>query len=255
MKTLVFSKDRAFQLDGFLRSWKEYVGVQRVHVLYRATAPRHQQAYDEVFRVHPWASPWIETTFKTDVMNWLPTSGDVICFVDDQIFIRHWDGWATSGLSLRHGLHLTSNYSTREQQPLPAYCDEFVGEDLISWRWSEGRAAWGYPLALDGHVFTAREFRAWLEPLEFTSPNTLEAGLQRYLPQFADRVGFCYRKAKVVNIPWNRVQTDYPNRFGLFTAEDMLRIWEGGQRLNLSAYDDVLPQSVHEEFPLEVEPR
>ena len=256
MKALVFSKDRALQLDGFLRSWERYVGRHPVHVLYRATTPRHQHAYDDVFRTSTYATPRIETDFKSDVMAWLPTSGDVVCFVDDQLFIRHWDGWTTPGLSLRHGLHLTSNYSTREQQPLPPYCDECAGEDLVSWRWSEGRAAWGYPLALDGHIFDAHEFSAWLEPVAFSSPNTLEASLQRYLPQFATRVGFCYRQSKVVNIPWNRVQAEYPNRCGgLFTAEDFLAMWEDGHRLNLDAYDGLVPQSVHEELTLELEPK
>jgi len=253
--TLVFSKDRALQLDAFLRSYAAYVGRGVVHVLWTASTPRHEAAY-RALPPRPWVRMVAQSdAFQADVLALVPTVGTVLLFVDDQLFVRRWDGTGTPGLSLRLGLHLTHDYAAGgAAQPLPPAWA--VGDDQIAWHWRDGAYAWGYPLSLDGHVFDAREFRQMLEAITCTSPNTLEAALQVFRPQWLDRVGRCYRAAKVVNLPWNLVQTDWVNPHGTtHHADALLTYWEAGQQIALGPLAGVLNTSTHQEYPLTLEPR
>lgn len=259
MTTIVFSKDRALQLDAFLRSYRDHVTppLGRVHVLYTATSKRHLAAYQQVFAVHAFAVSHAETVFKADLLALLPTAGNVVFFVDDQIFVRPWTVLEAPGLSLRLGTNLTRNYASGDApQSLPPF--EIADGDLLSWRWGDGTLAWGYPLSLDGHVFTLADIRPLIEASDFTSPNTLESALQRFVPRFLEKRGTCYRLSKVVNVPWNRVQRDYDNRFSrdtYATPDRLLSVWEGGEQVDLQPLSGVLNESCHQEFPLMLEAR
>jgi hypothetical protein len=258
MTSIVFSKDRALQLDAFLRSHRVNVAeAGEVRVLYLATSMRHARAYADVFARHPGVTPTPQSlSFKQDVLDLLPRDGHVVFFVDDIVFIRPWSGHGEPGLSLRLGLHLTYNYATGGMvQLLP---DPFTTHQngTVSWRWSDGCEAWGYPLALDGHVFDAQEMLVLAVSCVFHSPNTFESALQKFLPQFIVRRGACYREARVVNVPWNRVQTDWHMLCGAGNdAEQMLAHWETGKQIDLSGIYGVLNTSVHQEFPLVLEDR
>ena len=243
------------QLDAFLRSYREHVSpLGVIHVLYLATSPRHASAYDEVFALYDFAVPHVQAVFKSNLLYLLPSEGNVVFFVDDQVFVRPWTVVEEPGLSLRLGLHLTRNYNSSDAlQPLPPH--EIDGEH-VSWRWQDGQMAWGYPLSVDGHVYDAAEMRWMIAPIHFHSPNTLESALQHFTPRFMERLGTCYRETKVVNIPWNSVQSDWMNRCGAGNeVDEMLTHWEAGKRINLSRIYGVLNESTHQEFPLMLEAR
>lgn len=256
MTTIVFSKDRAMQLEAFLRSYKRHVAPLRgIFILYAASSEYHEKAYREVFDAYQFAVPVLQSdSFKMDVLRLVPVEGNVVFFVDDQVFIRPWIVVEESGLSLRHGLHLTRNYNSNDApQAIPPY--ETLDDGRISWRWADGEMAWGYPLSLDGHVYHAGEMRAMIEAIEFRSPNTLESELQQFAPSFMQRQATCYRQSKVVNVPWNTVQTDWVNRYAGLSSGEMLEHWEAGKRIALWGIDGVLNESVHQEFPLMLEAR
>jgi hypothetical protein len=255
MTAIVFSKDRAMQLDALLRSYKTHVtSLRDVCVLYTASTLRHVRAYREVFSAHKHATPFAQSdSFKTDLLQLIPEDSNVVFFVDDQVFTRPWTVVEESGLSLRLGLHLTYDYAYgSKHQPLPLHR---IFGDRVSWNWREGEGSWGYPLSLDGHVFEAKEMRGMIEAIDFHSPNTLEAGLQAFVSCFLPRRGTCYRESKIVNVPWNIVQTDWHNRNAGLSAEDLLSAWEAGMQIDLSGIYGVLNESVHQEFPLKLVPR
>lgn len=254
MTTIVFSKDRAMQLHAFLRSYRDHVTpVTSIDVLYQATSTRHEQAYAAVFKEMPFAWPVPQSSFRYDVLDLLPPSGNVVFFVDDQIFVRPWSVQERHGLSLRLAPHLSRCYPLNIEQAVPSFEHE---DDLLLWRWSDGQHDWGYPLSLDGHVFDLAEVRPWIASLHFDSPNMLEAALQQFTSKFATRRGACYSKSTVVNTPWNRVQTDYENRNAAsVTVEEMLAFWEDGKKIDTHALYGVLNESAHQEFPLVLEDR
>src|SRR5678816_3011776 len=102
MTFIVFSKDRALQLDAFLRSVMRFVTpLPRVSVIWFPSSPRHTKAYIDVFVRHRWARSHREGLFKQDVLDDLPARGCVTFFVDDQIFVRPWQVENLPGISLR----------------------------------------------------------------------------------------------------------------------------------------------------------
>lgn len=258
MTTIVFSRDRALQLEAFLHSYRDHVEPRRpLHVMYRATSHRHAAAYTSLFDAESWVMPVPDKasgSFKETLLHLLPRNGTVVFFVDDQVFIRPWRVEELPGLSLRLGLNLTYNYNSSDApQPLPPFS---IQGEHVTWRWSDGVCAWRYPLSTDGHVYDLAEFRPMVESTAFDSPNTFESGLQAFLPQFLERIGMCYRESRVLNIPWNRVQTDWFNRSGIdHTAGAMLDYWENGKRIAVQSLYGVHNESVHQEFPLILESR
>lgn len=259
MTTIVFSKDRAMQLDAFLRSFRAHVSPAGtpVHVLFRGTNARHDAAYVEVFAQH---ADFVTAhrqgaSFKADVLGLLPAKGIVVFFVDDQVFVRPWAVQQIDGLSLRLSPHLTKNYASNDApQPVPALVPVF--DYLLTWKWRDGELAWGYPLSVDGHLYDVHDVRQMLEAIAFTSPNTMESGLQAFVEEFLDRPAYCYTYAKVVNIPWNQVQDDWNNRCSnVYTSDQLLTLWEHGQRVDLEPLTGLVNESVHQVLPLLLEPR
>lgn len=259
--SVVFSKDRAMQLEAFLHS-KELLVVSSiddlVYVYYTASSIAHGKAYREVFKSYPWSVPRLQGSFKHDIVQLVPRNGLFSFFCDDQIFVRPWrEMEAVPGLSLRLGAHLTMCYPTRQPQPLPTF--RSLGEDRLTWSWADGHGDWGYPLSLDGHVFDAGRLREMVTVLNFNSPNSLEAALQLFKnTDYANARGICYHKSKVVNLPWNRVQTDWHNRSGQFvesSADALLKYWENGVRIDVTAYSGSINESCHQELPLILENR
>lgn len=255
MTVIVFSKDRALQLDAFLRSFERYVWpVLNVEVLYLATSERHEAAYHAVFARHKCAFPRGQRDFRADVLFLVPVSGAVVLFVDDQVFVRPWSVESIAGLSLRLAPHLTHCYTDNSAQAVPSFIP--FTPDRLAWRWNQGQGDWGYPLSLDAHVFDAGELHGWLESCQFRSPNSLEEALQAFRPSFEDRLGFCYPQSRVVNVPWNKVQTDCENRHeGLASADDLLAQWEAGHQVDLTPFESLINVSVHQDMPLRLEPR
>jgi len=251
------------QLQAFLRSYQQHVSpLTSIAVLYLATSERHARAYADVLAQFAFvvAVPQRES-FKETLLSVLTqkpfgrSEGNVVFFVDDQIFIRPWTVLEEPGLSLRLGLHLTREYAYNDApQPLPPYVNHFDGR--VRWRWGDGAYSWGYPLSVDGHVFESTSMRRMLESVDFHSPNTLESALQVFEPFYAQRYGTCYRKSKVVNVPWNLVQSDWSNRHSSAgPIMSMLEWWEAGKQIHLNHIDGVLNESVHQEFPLMLEDR
>lgn len=244
------------QLHAFLSSWARHVAsADVVNVLFKATGDRHARAYyDLAASTGPGVQFYGQRDFKKDFEGMLPDRGPVIFFVDDQIFVRDWNAEARPGLSLRLGRNLTRCYPTNSAQPLPKF--RSAGGGLLRWTWGDGHGDWGYPLSLDGHVLDSGELKSMLVQLDYASPNQLEASLQRYASSFAAREGFCYQLPKIVNVPWNRVQDEFPNRAGVgHDAEWMLALWEDGLQIDVAALDDVETESAHQELPIAFERR
>lgn len=237
------------QLDAFLRSYCKHVTpTGAVHVLHAASTPEHASAYSDVFALHAHAVSHPQSAFKQDLLELLlRRGGNVTFFVDDQLFIRPWRVLERPGLSLRLAPHLSRCYPVDAEQPLPQFDRD---SELLSWRWSAGQLDWGYPLSLDGHVFDVAEMLTLLSHLQFHSPNSLEAALQQCVPQFAQRCGLCYDESRVVNVPWNMVQTDCVNRHASVAAEWLLEQWRSGLRIAVEEFYGVFNVSAHQELPL-----
>ena len=176
VECIIFSKDRALQLHGLLSTFREKVfPVVPAHVLYMASSPSHQKAYDDVIDMFGkqnvrFIQQKNNRSFKHDLMEILfSLTCDMLFFlVDDILLTEPVDLNDVLKLdpdvfvpSLRMGQNLTHCYVLQRPQALPHFLDPPVSpSDKIVWQWEKGELDWGYPLSVDGHFFARREMTA-----------------------------------------------------------------------------------------------
>jgi hypothetical protein len=264
---IIFSRDRALQLHAGLTSFIEKVKPPApLFILHLATSERHQRAYDDLMKIFmdqpfTFIPQQSGQSFRADLLSILSClDADRVFFLtDDILFIESVDLENMADLdtdrfvpSLRMGENLTWSYTLQKNQPLPPWHpDQCPDPDKRVWKWNEGILDWGYPLSVDGHFFSTWEMTAMVKLIRFHSPNTLEDELQKFRPMFMPRYGISFAKSHIVNIPWNRVQTDRDNLSEGIDPEHLLEQWEKGRQIDFRKLYGVTPTSVHQVFPLE----
>jgi hypothetical protein len=257
INVVVFSKDRAAQLDLFLRSAEELARPWRElepRVVCVASSPDFALGYDAVAAAHPAARLVVEQpgAFRRTVLDLLderlPLS---VFFVDDDVFVRGCELLGDEVLrfladpriaaySLRLGESIDYCYALDRSTPSPAF-----GPGR-TWRWRDGDGDWAYPMSLDGHLFRTAEILSQLERTDFANPNTLEAALaDAPLPH---PFLACGALPSIVNVPANRVQDVARNRHMGRSAEDLNRRFLGGERIALAPLLGLVANAVHVEL-------
>ncbi|MDH7516024.1 MAG: glycosyltransferase family A protein [Bacteroidota bacterium] len=263
---LVFSRNRAFQLDGLLRSLfrhcPDIVTQADITVLYRAEGDPHASAYallkDEMVSVPVTFTE--ETSFREDVLTVLGRYETVVFLVDDSLFTRPCPLASARlalerdrrvlGVSFRLGVNTTWSYMSGTPQRLPRFHSESNG--FLRWRWVGCRHDFGYPLELSASLYRASDILPIGEGWPFDSPSTFEALLasaaRRYRKTRPDML--CCPVSTCFSIPANRVQNVIPNPAGErpeYSADALCRFFLDGGRLDISAYDGFVPRACHQE--------
>lgn len=266
VECIVFSKDRALQLHGLLSTLREKVApVVPAHVLYLASSPSHQKAYDDVIAMFEkcnirFIQQQNDHSFKHDLMEILfPLTCDMLFFLVDDILLTEPvdlrdllkfdpDEFVPT---LRMGQNLARCYVLQRPQALPHFLDPPVSpSDKIVWQWEKGELDWGYPLSVDGHFFAKREMTAMAVLLSFNAPNSFEDQLQIFKPFFINRRGIGYQKSRIVNIPCNRVQTERKNFSGNIHPDGLLEQWQKGYQMDYKKIYGLANESAHQEIAL-----
>jgi hypothetical protein len=260
---IIFSKDRALQLDGLLRSMLHHVtGAYSIHILYSASNAAHAHAYRELTdgiqntdRIQ-WTK---EADFKEDLVRTLQgVQTASVCFlVDDIVFIRpsnldelHRDAIRGGIVSLRLGSNITFCYTKQKAMQLPTLNPSKKQDDLLLFSWKDGTYDWAYPLSVDGHIFPTSEISVAAKLLDYRAPNTFERALQILTPLYQKRPGYCFESPRMLNIPLNRVQSENDNISGEISPEYLLAKWQEGKTLNIEALTAIKTNSVHQEIPI-----
>ncbi len=277
LNVIIFSKDRAAQLDALLRSIREQVEgwEQRSlwSVIFAASAPQFSRGYeivcaehrsaalefiDERSRTGGFKSIVVETMQRQHQANAAPWS---MFLVDDMIFKAPWplDGGKPMRrlkadqkilcLSLR--MCARYDYCYAENRPVKPPFMAFFG----SWNWLKASGDWGYPMSLDGHIFRYDEILPLVQQIEFNTPNTFEAELNCHRIK-ARPLMACYAESVVVNLPVNCVQHDFKNRAGEehgISAEELNAAFLGGKRISLAPiYALKENRGCHHEMPMQL---
>jgi hypothetical protein len=260
---IIFSKDRALQLDGLLRSMLHHVtGAYSIHVLYCASNAAHAHAYRELTDgiQHSDRIQWTkEADFRKDLVHTLQgTQTASVCFlVDDIVFIRPVDldtldrnAMNDGIISLRLGSQITFCYTKQKAMQLPTLNPSKKQDDLLKFSWEDGSYDWAYPLSVDGHIFPTSEISVAAKLLDYRAPNTFERALQILTPLYQKRPGYCFEYPRMFNIPLNRVQNENENISGEISPEYLLAKWQAGLALDFLALKDISTNSVHKEVPV-----
>jgi len=255
---IIFSKDRACQLDALLRSMDKNFHIPHSRIVITKTStPEFNRGYCQLDteRKCRWV---LEQNFKVDLDGVLDTTTFpfVLFLVDDDIIVQPIEVDEVFNqfrrdkniltLSWRLGGNITRSQILGKDVKLPVFNGPV-------WNWKGSDVGWDYPMALDGHLYRREDIVPLIKSLSYDFPNRLEAIMATQpLPQ---PLMICPPISKVVGFCLNRVQDVYQNRCGNVSADFLNKKWLGGQRIALGPILGGIFDSVHVEGPVTFEER
>ncbi|MCX6135379.1 MAG: glycosyltransferase [Ignavibacteriales bacterium] len=263
---IVFSKDRAMQLECMLNSLFvccEDPSALAVKVLYATSGPLHLKQYQRLMKDYESVEFVRETLFKTDLLSMIGSYDAVMFLVDDNVFIRRFStNTAVENLrrnpdALGFSLRLSTNtqycYMVNKPQSVP---DRFeCAPGILKYQWTQAELDFGYPLELSSSIYRSADLLPLLGELQFKNPNTLEMSLDAWKLSFSKRQSFLlsFQHSVAFCNPINKVQTVYNNRSGAlagYGTDTLAALFEHGYRIDGEAFGSIVPRSVHQEMPL-----
>jgi hypothetical protein len=253
LNVIIFSKDRAMQLDLLLQSILLNFNVEdyKLNILYKASNDEYNRGYNMISDLYPQFTYKREENFKSDLMSLFNDSEYTVFLTDDDIIYKsfklnndelHNIFMLTEAncFSLRLGLNTVNCYTMQRLNKLnnynthSFYFDIDLIEPVISWKVLDGTNDYAYPMSLDGHIFKTEYIKNLCEILEYTNPNLFEAFLSNFTKP--EMIISSYKHSKLVNSPINRVQETFQNLSGMkysYSSEDLNEMYLDGLILNL----------------------
>lgn len=288
IRGVIFSRDRAMQLDAALTSLSRHCAEAKdllIDVLYAASSPAFARQYEVLeqdwrgalsLRFHQ------EHDFRADLLRILGAEVSrsrrffhfhssasekavpyALFLVDDNVFCRPFSIAAATraldtrpraiGFSLRLGSNTTYCYTHDSQQRVPQF--EPIGQGVIAFDWTSAEGDFGYPLEVSSSVYRGSQVARVLAGLDFSNPNTLEAQFANSARRlWARRLPelLCFEQSTTFCNAINKVQTVFDNRAGeeieLSPLELALR-FDSGLRIDTSAFAGFTPNACHCDVP------
>jgi hypothetical protein len=247
--SIVFSKDRAMQLHAFLRSYSENVAHRGLmYVLYKATDDGHRKSYEELKSIFIYSEfVFIEEyDFRRQLIELCEhvAAGKILFYVDDMMFTHKLDYDTVRNidtsryiLALTRGSDLTYSTVLQKDLSVPKFYRKVEGFESFKWNESTEISDWTFPLGVSGYMFGRSEIVAMLKAVEFKAPNSLEAGMQLFIPIFINRFGLCTENAICTCVPANLVQSEWTNlNLGTFSIDELLSLWEAGKMIDCQEF-------------------
>lgn len=241
IEVVIFSRDRACQLDALLRSMERFVQVaHHKTVLYAASNDDFERGYRSLMAGNRATRFVRESDFKRDLLSILTEARrlgrHILFLVDDILFLRDWSGGDNLQLFtdneniLTLSLRLGEKITHCQPRGMATTPHDFTDSNL--WHWREGSDGyWNYPMSLDGHLFRAEDIVDRLSQLAFSNPNILEAALAGQ--DIQKPLMLAERRPYLVNLALNRVQSTFANPSGEVSADRLNRAYLDGRRIDI----------------------
>jgi len=257
---IIFSKDRASQLELLLRSMKLYFKEfynSKINVLYTYSDNEYEKGYDKIFNIHNDKNiNYIKETdkFKNHILDLLNTENlYTVFFVDDDVFkntftldCKQFKLFTMNNdilaLSLRLHPHLTYCYSTQVRINKPNFDSNLV------FKWLYEYGDYGYPMSLDGHIFRTSDILSLTTSLYFNNPNTYESVLAGSPINRLKMI--CFENSIIVNNPVNRVQNTFQNVHGNITSKYINEKLLDDFIIDLDNFKGIINYSCHQEIDI-----
>jgi hypothetical protein len=286
ISAIIFSKDRALQLDLLLKSIKKnFDFIDDIRIIYTTSNERYEQSYNQLkFEHRSWAIFTKQEVVNKHLFYYIYeacclANTKYICFFtdDDVIFqetqendlrdaLKLFKDPAFSCFSLRMGFNICERQVGENIYHTFPYHVQFLkpetNDSIVMWDRTTVPFGdyWSYFLSVDGHIFRKDDMvtmsqlmHIWtqIEKLK-GSPNEFESKLQRFNYEYGSFMG-SFTHSRVVNSPNNRVQNDAENRSGdihNYSADYCNELFLEGNRINLESIDFSNIKSPHTELKL-----
>lgn len=274
---IVFSKDRAAQLKLFLDSVIENAnGIFDLNVFVEYTDEKYREGYELVVSdakygdinfIYPEAHKALyPNAFKDKVVEVMEERCDYFTFFldDDIIYNKVELADITSTIesdddivcfSLRLGENTTKCYTLGAENVMH---DMDVNGDVMKWDWTLHYLDFGYPFAMDGHVFRRKDILKLVKKTSFVNVEELEMGLFDFCEVFPRNMMASYTTSRLVNVPAGRVQQSIEDEMAATMKEGEARlrrkamnaIFLSGESLNLENIDFSNIEGCHQKIAL-----
>jgi hypothetical protein len=266
---IIFSKDRAFQLDALLRSMIKHMSPLdqlSVYTLFTFSNENlrkgyvhvFQKSYHKQFGQFQWC---MQRNFRTDLIGILSqVQTDLLFFLVDDIIVttpidftnfhafEYFNNHPQEVLtcSMRMGKNIT-------KEPYPDFIEE---TDFLLWQWPPSGRLWHYPMSVDAHIFRCSDMIPYIQQLQFRAPNTLEGAMVRSIQTFEHKPRVCSPMHSVLfNNPLNRVQTENQNWHGNVSEHDLNDKFLAGECMDIDFFQNFENSSTHQivEVPIQTQ--
>lgn len=272
INVVIFSKDRAAQLDLLLRSFKRFFNeweLCNTTIILNASNEQFKKGYELCKQLHP-EFMFVddqEVQFKRAVVLSVDDNNPITFFlVDDNLYKEsvsvetdmEFQEFVSDSqiLCISQRLYNGINfcYPISQNTILPTELQQ--GSNV--WDWTKAEHDFAYPVSLDGNIYQTSIIKYLLENLDYWNPNSLEAvaDMNKSLVSNMTRM-ICYKdNSRVVNIASNKVQTTFNNKCGnLSDVEDLNNKFLSGQQIRLEPFIGLKNNSCHIEKSYEFEDR
>ena len=266
ISTIIFSKDRACQLDFLLTSLIENDGgIFDINILYDHSNDGFKAGYEKLSKKYPFLGWTEESNFQEDTINLVKNGGDLVCFfVDDNILYRRievdhenivnfFDKEDIFCLSLRLGANtiIQNEYLDR-----PCVLPEkavLINDTYLVWNWRSlpPYTNFAYPFSVDGHILAKDLVLSVLSNYTFDTPNALEGRALPHISDFSENMS-SLKESVLVNTPLNLVgssENKSGQKFGA-SLEELNDIYLSGNSPNLKDMDFSAVRGCHQEIQL-----
>jgi hypothetical protein len=242
MTVIVFSKNRACQLELLLRSLNVSVTV-----IYTCD-PEFEGGYYELMYMYPDSTYIRQDNLKEQVLKNIAGTEYVLFLVDDDVMIEHFHENCPEFTEFKNNpdiiclnLRMSPQYR-RDNVPV-------LINNTWEWNpyrygknkthWSVRTRNWGYPMSVSSHIFRSEDIYPIIRDRDenISTPHRLERALNRN-PLFNRPLMLCFDKAKIINNLANQVQTVYPYPNHGVSVLALEKRFMGGERLSLRHMQD-----------------
>lgn len=195
LTAIIFSKDRALQVDGLLRSIKDHwtIPLKDTVVIAKATSQRFAEGYRKVVQRHPevtWVDEASSGGFRAALdaeISRLSYDEDVVFWTDDDIVYQPllwgpevyqaWDPTRHLFLSTRldRTFKLAHADDIPEDQRTPPPFKSDQAKPFLEWSWKDAPCTpWNYSFSVEGTIYASELLKRMHSEIGYRAPNTYE---------------------------------------------------------------------------------
>lgn len=218
--TVIFSKNRACQLDLLLRSLD-----LPATVLYKYDNNDFKLGYDKLVEIHPKVKFILESDFKKQLIELV---GEYTMFlVDDDIMIAPFTENCPEFEEFKKNPEIIC--LSLRIAPYHRGAPKFLKNNV--WDWRGLKHSWGYPMSASSHIFRKEDILPIMTAKPFDIPNDLEVVFRRHPPNRPLMI--CFDEPKIINNLANQVQTKYSFKNMGISTENLNKKFLSGLRISL----------------------
>lgn len=263
-KALIYSKDRAFQLDACLSTLFYFTNIEglEIVVLYKTTSETSLKQYNQLIEKYDRCCFVPENNLVIDTISQLTACEYVLFLVDDTIFYKRFDlGFAVEtlskdpesiGFSLRLGFNTDYCYMSNSFQRVPIA--ETINE-VIRFNWIVQERDFGYPLEISSSIYRAADIIFALNRFsnQKLCPSLIESRLHNCRDLFLDKPFLLsFDKSAAFSCPVNLTKrgTNPHSRDIHYSLKQLEEAFDRGVRFDINKLKGLDITGCHQEIKL-----